>query len=353
MITVQNITKRYGTFEAVKDVSFTVGQDQVLGFLGPNGAGKTTVMKILTGYHFPTKGEALVDGVSVQDNPVEVKKRIGYLPENVPVYGDLTVDEYLAFIADARLIARTERRNAIEAAIASCGLEQVAGKKIETLSKGYKQRVGLAQAIIHDPAILILDEPTSGLDPNQIIEIRSLIKRLGKRKTVILSTHILQEVEAVCSQVLIISDGRIAAQGTPEEIAGSLKGADTWRLTLKGADIDGVKEKLSRLAPAERLSGIALDAADAGSVAVSFSTPADGAGRGVDGERIFDWAVAERLKILGMNQKKISLEDIFVRLTSETRTANAGADGQSADDVASTVGAIAGATAGAVEEDVE
>ncbi|MDR0374978.1 MAG: ATP-binding cassette domain-containing protein [Treponema sp.] len=330
MITVQNITKRYGTFEAVKDVSFTVGQDQVLGFLGPNGAGKTTVMKILTGYHFPTKGEALVDGVSVQDNPVEVKKRIGYLPESVPVYGDLTVDEYLSFIADARLIARTGRRNAIEAAIASCGLEQVASKKIETLSKGYKQRVGLAQAIIHDPAILILDEPTSGLDPNQIIEIRALIKRLGERKTVILSTHILQEVEAVCSQVLIISDGRIAAQGTPEEIAGNLKGADTWRLTLKGADVDGVKEKLSRLAPAERLGGVALDAAGGGGassdiVTVTFSTPADGTGRCVDGERIFDWAVAEQLKILGMSQKKISLEDIFVRLTSETRTVNAAA----------------------------
>ncbi|MDR2447931.1 MAG: ATP-binding cassette domain-containing protein [Treponema sp.] len=331
MITVQNITKRYGTVEAVKDVSFTVGQDQVLGFLGPNGAGKTTVMKILTGYHFPTKGEAMVDGVSVQDNPVEVKKRIGYLPESVPVYGDLTVDEYLSFVADARLIAKSERRNAREAAIASCGLEQVASKKIETLSKGYKQRVGLAQAIIHDPAILILDEPTSGLDPNQIIEIRSLIKRLGKRKTVILSTHILQEVEAVCSQVLIISDGRIAAQGTPEEIAGTLKGADTWRLTLKGADLDGVKEKLSRLAPAERLSGITLDAADAGSgvVTVSFSTPADGTG--LDGERIFDWAVAERLKILGMNQKKISLEDIFVRLTSETRTTDATADAEVAE----------------------
>ncbi|MDR2194654.1 MAG: ATP-binding cassette domain-containing protein [Treponema sp.] len=325
MITVQNITKRYGTFEAVKDVSFTVGQDQVLGFLGPNGAGKTTVMKILTGYHFPTKGVALVDGISVQDNPVEVKKRIGYLPENVPVYGDLTVDEYLSFIADARGVA--DRRAAKEAAAASCGLEQVRGKKIETLSKGYKQRVGLAQAIIHDPPILILDEPTSGLDPNQIIEIRSLIKTLGTRKTVILSTHILQEVEAVCSQVLIISDGRIAAQGTPEDIAGTLKGTDTWDLMLKGADAGAIQEKLTRLLPAEHGRDVTLNTeAESGAVLARFSSPVRGTGRGIDGERIFDWAVAEQLKILAMSQKKISLEDIFVRLTSETQTAGAASE---------------------------
>jgi ABC-2 type transport system ATP-binding protein len=324
MITVQNITKRYGNFEAVKDVSFSVGRDQVLGFLGPNGAGKTTLMKILTGYHFPSEGSAFVDGVSVQENPVEVKKRIGYLPENVPIYGELTVDEYLSFIADARLVAKQTRRKAVEAALEACGLEHVAHKKIETLSKGYKQRTGLAQAIIHDPPILILDEPTSGLDPNQIIEIRSLIKKLGERKTVILSTHILQEVEAVCSQVLIISDGRIAAQGAPEEIAGRLKGADTWRLMLKGADKEALAEKIVRLGAGVRVEKLE-DAAE-NTVALVFSTPLgapDGASSedssgGVDGERIFDWAVAEQLKIVGMSQKKISLEDIFVRLTSES-----------------------------------
>ncbi|MDR2792743.1 MAG: ATP-binding cassette domain-containing protein [Treponema sp.] len=327
MITVQNITKHYGTFEAVKDVSFTVGQDQVLGFLGPNGAGKTTIMKILTGYHFPSKGVALVDGISVQDSPVEVKKRIGYLPENVPVYGDLTVDEYLSFIAEARLLAGSERQKAKEAAVVSCGLEQVTGKKIETLSKGYKQRVGLAQAIMHDPPILILDEPTSGLDPNQIIEIRSLIKKLGERKTVILSTHILQEVEAVCSQVLIINEGRIVAQGTPEEIAGNLKGTDTWDLLLKGADVETLQEKFTRLVSMAHGNDIKLNTvADTGGgvVKVCFSAAAGGGKGGVDGERIFDWAVAEQIKILGMNQKKISLEDIFVRLTSETQTIGAG-----------------------------
>jgi ABC-2 type transport system ATP-binding protein len=318
MIEVQNITKQYGAVEAVKDVSFSVGQDQVLGFLGPNGAGKTTIMKILTGYHFPTRGTALIDGVSVQDDPVSVKKRIGYLPENVPVYGDLTVDEYLSFIADARLIPQERRKAAKTAAIESCGLSHVVGKRIETLSKGYKQRVGLAQAIIHDPAILILDEPTTGLDPNQIIEIRSLIKELGKSKTVILSTHILQEVEAVCSQVLIINEGRIAAQGTPEQIAQSLKGTDTWELSLKGADKAGIAEKLARLGNV-RLDR--LDEAD-GVVKANFALQSSFTGGsvvgGIDGEAIFDWAVGERLKIVGMSQKKISLEDIFVKLTSES-----------------------------------
>ncbi|MDR0291172.1 MAG: ATP-binding cassette domain-containing protein, partial [Treponema sp.] len=221
MIEVRNLTKNYGKVEAVRNVSFSVDSDQVLGFLGPNGAGKTTIMKILTGYHFPSGGTALVDGIQVDEDPVEVKKRIGYLPENVPLYGDLTVDEYLAFVAEARLIPASGRNKAIDSCLEACGLSAYRGRKIETLSKGYRQRTGLAQAILHDPAILILDEPTNGLDPNQIIEIRSLIKELGRRKTVILSSHILQEIEAICSQIMIINEGKIAAQGTPEEIAGT------------------------------------------------------------------------------------------------------------------------------------
>ncbi|MDR1302558.1 MAG: ATP-binding cassette domain-containing protein [Treponema sp.] len=315
MIEVQGLTKRYGPVEAVRGVSFTVGTEQVLGFLGPNGAGKTTIMKILTGYHFPSAGTALVAGISVQEDPVEVKKRIGYLPESVPLYGDLTVDEYLSFIADARMVRPDARKEAIQSSLAACGLEQVAGKPIETLSKGYKQRVGLAQAIIHDPPILILDEPTSGLDPNQIIEIRNLIKELGKRKTVILSTHILQEVEAVCSQVLILNEGRIAAQGRPEEIAGTLKGTDTWELTLKGADLPGITEKARQLTGTG--AAVSVQEGEApGTVHLRFTLGRDGTGS-IDGERIFDWAVAEGLKILQMNQKKLSLEDIFVKLTGE------------------------------------
>lgn len=317
-IEVNGLTKRYGPVEAVKDVSFSVGQDQVLGFLGPNGAGKTTIMKILTGYHFPSGGKALVDGISVEDDPVGVKKRIGYLPESVPLYGDLSPTEYLGFIAEARLIPKTERRKRLEDALDACGLQQVRSRRIENLSKGYKQRVGLAQAIIHDPPILILDEPTGGLDPNQIIEIRSLIKELGRRKTVILSTHILQEVEAVCSQVLILNEGRIAAQGTPEEIAGTMKGGDSWELTLLGADIHRIPERLAKLDSNVKPGN--LEALESGAVNLSFflTNGDDGAtGEAVDGERIFDWAVAEGYKILRMNRKRLSLEDIFVKLTNE------------------------------------
>ncbi|GHV92130.1 multidrug ABC transporter ATP-binding protein [Spirochaetia bacterium] len=322
MIEVYGLSKHYGQVKAVNDVSFTVGKDQVLGFLGPNGAGKTTVMKVLTGYHFPTGGTALVDGISVQDFPVEVKKRIGYLPESVPLYGDLTVDEYLSFIAAARLIPADKRKRAIDACLDSCGLRPYRSRKIETLSKGYKQRAGLAQAIIHDPPILILDEPTTGLDPNQIIEIRSLIRELGKRKTVILSTHILQEVAAVCSQVLIINEGRIAAQGRPEEIAGAMRGGDTWELVLKGAAASSIGEKLTRLGKGP--ASVTAEDLNDGMVSLSFFVPGaeipgreEAGGEYFDGEAIFDWAVAEKLKILKMNRKTLSLEDIFVQLTKE------------------------------------
>ncbi|MDR2109975.1 MAG: ATP-binding cassette domain-containing protein [Spirochaetaceae bacterium] len=314
MIEVRNLTKRYGPVEAVRDVSFSVGKDQVLGFLGPNGAGKTTIMKILTGYHFPSGGTVLVDGISVQEDPVEVKKRIGYLPETVPLYTDLTVREYLSFIAEARLIPADRRARVIQAGMDACGLGQVREKRIETLSKGYRQRLGLAQAIIHDPPILILDEPTSGLDPNQIIEIRGLIKELGRRKTVILSTHILREVEAVCSQVLILNEGRIAAQGRPEDIAETMRGGDTWELVLKGADPKGLESRLARLG---ELGGLSLEAQAGGTVACGFFMPNGEPGDAGAGERIFDWAVAEGLKILRMNRKQFSLEDIFVQLTGD------------------------------------
>lgn len=322
MITVSNITKQYGGFTAVKDVSFSVDRDQVLGFLGPNGAGKTTVMKILTGYHFPTSGTALIDGVSVMEEPVEVKKRIGYLPESVPVYGELTVDEYLTFIARARLIPKATRKGAKQRAVEACGLGSVTGKKIETLSKGYKQRVGLAQAIVHDPAILILDEPTAGLDPNQIIEIRSLIKELGKSKTVILSTHILQEVEAVCSQVLIINEGKIAAYGTAAEIAASLKGTDAWELRLippQDMDEETVRVKIATGMGESRIEKKADFSEINGKrvVDLTFSAQSAESAYLMDGETIFDWVASSGFKIIGMNKKKVSLEDIFVKLTKE------------------------------------
>ncbi|MDR0497705.1 MAG: ATP-binding cassette domain-containing protein [Treponema sp.] len=315
MIEVENASKRYGTFEAVKGVSFSVGQDQVLGFLGPNGAGKTTIMKMLTGCHFPSNGKVKIDGFSVEEDPVQVKKRIGYLPESNPLYGDLNPVEYLRFAASARLLGREDLEKAVAGALAACGLEDVKTQRIESLSKGYKQRVGLAQAIIHDPPILILDEPTSGLDPNQIIEIRSLIRELGKRKTVILSTHILQEVEAVCSRVLILNEGRITAMGTPEEIAETMKGGDlnTWELELKGAELADVQSRLAQLGM--DTGNISVRVIENGIVHLSFEVRSEGYSNA--GERIFDWAVSEGYKILGMNRKKLSLEDIFVKLTSE------------------------------------
>ncbi|MDR1566705.1 MAG: ATP-binding cassette domain-containing protein [Treponema sp.] len=325
MIEVKGLCKSYGNIQAVRDVSFSLGRDQVLGFLGPNGAGKTTIMKILTGYHFPSCGEARVDGISVEEDPGEVKKRTGYLPESVPLYGDLTPEEYLRFVAGARLIPGAEKEKAVNGAVAVCGLEDHRNKKIETLSKGYRQRVGLAQAIIHDPPILILDEPTSGLDPNQIIEIRSLIRELGKRKTVILSTHILQEVEAVCSRVLILNEGRIAAQGTAEEIAGTLKGrdwrGDAWELILKGADADHIQGRLAGLGM--ETGPASAETLDRGLVKLKFVVRDSLSPKAAEsaGEVIFDWAVSEHLKILSMDRKRLSLEDIFVKLTSdETRS---------------------------------
>jgi ABC-2 type transport system ATP-binding protein len=314
MIEVQNLSKSYGSVQAVDDVSFSVGDQQVLGFLGPNGAGKTTVMKILAGFHFPSAGKALIDGIPVDESPLEIKKRLGYLPENVPLYKDLTVDEYLSFSAAARFITKQKQKTAIDKCLEVCALTGYRGRKIETLSKGYRQRAGLAQAILHDPPILILDEPTTGLDPNQIIEIRSLIKELGKSKTVILSTHILQEVEAICSQVLIINDGRIAALGSPQEIAGSMKGGDTWELILKGADENTIKEKLSQI---ENISNLLVETAVSGSVKASFFISTDEKYVNDAGEKIFDWAVTQNLKILEMNRKKLSIEDIFVKLTGD------------------------------------
>ena len=313
-IEVKNLSKQYGNVAAVTDVSFSVGDSEVLGFLGPNGAGKTTVMKILTGFHFPSSGSAFVDGIPVDEQPLEIKKRIGYLPENVPLYADLTVDEYLNFAADARFIPKQQRAAAIDVSLQACGLVPYRSRRIETLSKGYKQRTGLAQAILHDPPILILDEPTTGLDPNQIIEIRSLIKELGKRKTVILSTHILQEVEAICTQVLIINEGRIAALGKPEEIAGSMKGGDTWELMIKAQDAQAVNEKLSQLGG---LTNTFTEAAGNGIVCARFFIPSDESGESSSGEKIFDWAVSSGFKILEMNRRKLSIEDIFVKLTSD------------------------------------
>jgi len=240
---------------------------------------------------------------------------VGYLPESVPLYQDLSVAEYLDFAADARNLEGAVRKAAIERAVGACGLAGVYRKRVEDLSKGYKQRLGLAQAILHDPPILILDEPTTGLDPNQIIEIRELIRSLGESKTVILSTHILQEVEAICSSVIILSEGRVAAQGAPAEIGETLKGEERVRLRLKSAGgIDG-----DRLKSIPGLRSVAsFEAEPSGVFAAEIVMPPAGPSGSVEaGELVFDWAVSNGIKLLELERRRLSLEEIFVKLTSE------------------------------------
>jgi ABC-2 type transport system ATP-binding protein len=339
VIELRELRKSYGGVEAVHGVSFTAETGSVLGLLGPNGAGKTTIMKVLTGYHYPSSGTAIVDGVDVVEDPISVKRRVGYLPESVPLYQDLTVAEYLDFAADARGIEAGgkgggARAEAIARAIAACGLEGFYRKKIEELSKGYRQRLGLAQAILHDPPILILDEPTTGLDPNQIIEIRALIRSLGESKTVILSTHILQEVEAICSNVIILNEGRIAAQGAPSQIGEALKGEERIRLRLKApqgaafdqgglSSIPGLRGVASfhKEAAGVYAAEIAMPPAGGGHIGAEGAqapSAADGLSPSAEaGEIIFDWALSKGLKILELERRRLSLEEIFVKLTSE------------------------------------
>ncbi len=309
MIEVRDLAKAYGPIKAVDGVSFRADKGEIVGLLGPNGAGKTTIMKILTCYHFPSEGQALISGIDVVEDPLEAKRRVGYLPESAPLYQDLTVEEYLAFMAESRGLKAEEKRMRIAYVVSECGLQDVYTRPIDQLSKGYKQRVGLAQAIIHDPEILILDEPTTGLDPNQILEIRDLIKKLGKEKLVILSTHILQEVEAICGRVLILNAGHIAAQGTTEEIAGGFKGEVLFDLLLKGGSpVD--QGSLSRELPGCSLKKKGSEGKDLQRLEIS-------APEGSDGEAVFDWALSRQFKILEMTKRKISLQDIFVRLTKE------------------------------------
>ncbi|MCK9325093.1 MAG: ATP-binding cassette domain-containing protein, partial [Bacteroidales bacterium] len=243
-IIVENLSKVYGTQRAVDNISFKVHTGEVLGFLGPNGAGKTTTMKAITTYLIPTSGSIRVGSYSVLDQAEEVKKRIGYLPENNPLYNDMGVLDYLRFVAEIQGIDKSRIRERILAMVNVCGLETEKHKKIGELSKGYRQRVGLAQALIHDPDVLILDEPTAGLDPNQIIEIRDLIRTIGREKTVILSSHILAEVEATCDRILIINKGKIVADGTPDNLRKKAQGQEMLKLTIEGGTKDAIVKAL-------------------------------------------------------------------------------------------------------------
>ncbi|MDR1933032.1 MAG: ATP-binding cassette domain-containing protein [Spirochaetales bacterium] len=320
MIEAENLGKSYGSFTAVKDASFRVSPGEIVGLLGPNGAGKTSIMKILTGYHFPSRGRAVVGGCDVETDPVGVKAAVGYLPESSPVYGDFSVGEYLDFVAAARGIPPGSRARAVEAAISECGLEKMRKRTISKLSKGYRQRTGLAQAIIHNPAILILDEPTAGLDPNQIIEVRRLIRKMGDEKTVILSTHILQEVEALCDRILILNEGLIAASGTRDEIAARLKGGQEYALTLKTEkslnreELAGIP-RLAAVESFQELREADEPARQAGfklyEARVSLEAGAEG------GDILFDWALSRGLRLRSLTKERYSLETLFSRLTGE------------------------------------
>jgi ABC-2 type transport system ATP-binding protein len=312
MIQIENLTKRYGTAEALRGLSFEVPRGQVVGFLGPNGAGKSTTMKILAGYLLPTSGQVRVAGIDVVQDPVASRQRLGYLPENNPLYEEMMVRDFLEFVAAVRALPKGERSPRIKSAVERCGLGSVLGKDIGQLSKGYRQRVGLAQAILHNPDLLILDEPTSGLDPNQIVEIRHLIRELGQEKTVILSTHILSEVQSTCSRILIINQGKLVADNAPDRLSESEGGA----VTLVVAPKNGTP-----------LSGPQVQAALAQLPGVSDVQPAEGEGGGTLGFRVryaandprravFDLAVRDGMVVLEMRREQISLEETFRKLTA-------------------------------------
>ncbi len=308
MIELKDVTKSYGSVDAVRDVSFTVNEGEILGFLGPNGAGKTTTMKMITCYMPPTSGAIFVDGMNVVEESMEVRRKIGYLPEQTPLYEDMGVREYLKFVADVRQLEKTRVRAAMERVVSECGLESVIHKDINELSKGFRQRVGLAQAILHDPEMLILDEPTTGLDPNQIMEIRNLIRKLGEEKTVIFSTHIMQEVQATSDRVLIINNGTIAAQGTPEELQASVEGQQNIVLVVKNCS----KEELeSALRAYEGVVLHSLHATRNGNVEAEFSVGSSQDLR----EELFDLTVRNQWKLLQLTPNRMNLEDVFRELT--------------------------------------
>ncbi len=308
MISIQNLTKYYGTALAVDNISFEIEKGTVLGFLGPNGAGKTTTVRIITSYLSPSSGRVTVDNFDVQTESLEVRRRIGYLPENAPLYLDMNVIEYIKFMQSMRMEVSSTDGRRLKEVIGLCGLDGVIHKNIGELSKGYRQRVGLAQAMIHDPEILILDEPTAGLDPNQIIEIRNLIKELGEEKTVILCTHILPEVEATCNRVLIISEGKIVADGTPSQLQSSFEGRGTIVIQIKN-NCESFIEKVAGVPGVERIT--ASGKITEGLFNISLETV-----KGTDPrEDIFNLCRDNDSVLLEMKREETSLEDIFRKLT--------------------------------------
>ena len=309
MIKVEGVTKRYGPFTAVRNISFEVERGEIVGFLGPNGAGKTTTMRILTGFLPPTEGTAIVAGYDVIEEPIEVKRRIGYLPENPPVYPEMDVEGYLTFVARLKGIPSAEIPARIDAVLERVSIGHVREKLIGKLSKGYRQRVGLAQALIHSPDVLILDEPTVGLDPKQIIEVRELIRSLAGEHTIILSTHILSEVASTCNRIIIINEGRIEASDTPENLRSRLQGAESTQVEVEGPAVEvearlaatpGVA-RVSRATDSNGFPVFTVDSEPGARVRSALARAVVEAGWGLHG-----------LRAVGM-----SLEDVFLKITTE------------------------------------
>ncbi|MCE3229748.1 MAG: uncharacterized protein K0S32_4299 [Bacteroidetes bacterium] len=299
-IQVKNISKTYGTQQALNNVSFEVGSNEIVGFLGPNGAGKSTMMKILTCYIPPTSGKASVCGFDIHDNTIEVRKQIGYLPEHNPLYLDMYVKEFLEFVGGIHKVNNISKR--VKEMIELTGLQIEQNKKIGALSKGYRQRVGLAQAMIHDPKVLIMDEPTTGLDPNQLEEIRGLIKTLGKQKTVMLSTHIMQEVEAVCNRVIIINKGEIVANDTTK----TLQQSSTRQIITVEFDVVVAKERLEKIKGIDEVKHL-------GGNSWQLVSKASNDVR----KEVFDFAVSNKLGVLTLSKEEQRMEDVFKELTKK------------------------------------
>ena len=306
MIEVRHLSKRYGTHLAVDDLSFSIDRGVVYGFLGPNGAGKSTTMNIMTGCLGATEGEVLIDGHNVAEEPMEAKKHIGYLPELPPLYGDMTPEEYLRFVARAKGLRREESARQIETVMEKTRIADVRKRLIRNLSKGYRQRVGIAQALLGNPEVIILDEPTVGLDPAQIIEIRELIRELGKEHTLVLSSHILSEVQAVCDSILILSKGRLVACDTAENLTKLMRGRENLRL-LTRAEEETVRPIVEKVDGVESLTFAEEDGLTAADV-----TPVEG--QDVR-EALFNAFAEARLPLLELRTEKASLEDVFLELT--------------------------------------
>ena len=313
MIEVQHLTKRYGRVTAVDDVSFRVERGEILGFLGPNGAGKTTTMRILTGYMPATEGRAMVGGFDLFDKPIEAKRRIGYLPETPPLYPDMSVREYLDFVARIKGVPSKERRDRVDTTMKRTHVADMADRHCGKLSKGYKQRVGLAQALIHNPEILILDEPTAGLDPKQIIETRELIRGLAGDHTIVLSTHILPEVSQTCQRVVIINKGRVVAVDTPDNLTARLRGAETMYVQVDAGGSD------AGAALATIPGVLRVVAAETRGTVVGYEVESD---RGTDIRRELARIIVNRgWGLLELRPMRMSLEEIFLQVTTEERPA--------------------------------